>query len=119
MALQLPALVGPVMAGHDAVLALLAGTVGGLRDIWEATSFEIERLQAAEACVAEEQAGLASRVAPSWHLSFTPTATPPEKLSAKDKVAMDSSGVSPRCHAYAEFRTARVFDLTGLCRASG
>ena len=68
------------------VIASLAGTVGELRDVWEATSFEIERLQAAEACVNEEQAGLASRAAPSWHLSFTPTPTLPEKLSPADKV---------------------------------
>ena len=70
------------------VLAMLAGTVGELRDVWEATSFQIERLQAAEACVNEEQAGLASRVAPSWQLSFTPRPTPPEKLTAADKVEL-------------------------------
>ena len=65
---------------------MLAGTVGELRDVWEATSFQIERLQAAEACVNEEQASLASSIAPSWHLSFTPRPTPPEKLTASDKV---------------------------------
>ena len=74
-------------------IVLLTGTVSELRDVWEATSFQIERLQAAEACVAEEQAGLASRVAPSWHLSFTPTATPPEKLSAADKVILSPQQV--------------------------
>jgi hypothetical protein len=67
-------------------LLTLAGTVGELRDVWEATSFQIERLQATEACVNEEQAGLAKRTAPSWHLSFTPRSTPPEKLTAADKV---------------------------------
>ena len=72
---------------HKARIALLTGTVGEFRDVWEETSFVIERLQAAEACVDEEQAGLSSRVAPSWHLSFTPTPTPPHKLSATDKVA--------------------------------
>ena len=79
-------LVGESGPKCDAAVALLTGTVGELRDIWEGTSFAIERLQAAEACVDEEQAGLASRVAPSWHLSFTPTPTPPEKLAAADKV---------------------------------
>ena len=67
---------------------MLAGTVGELRDVWEATSFQIERLQATETCVNEEQAGLATRVAPSWHLSFTPRPTPPEKLTAADKVQL-------------------------------
>ncbi len=71
-----------------AAAALLTGTVGELRDVWEGTSFAIERLQAAEACVDEEQAGLASRVAPSWHLSFTPTPTPLQKLAAADKVSV-------------------------------
>lgn len=67
--------------------SLLPGTVAELRDVWEATSFQIERLQAAEANVAEEQAGLASRSAPRWALSFTPQATSPEKMAATDKVS--------------------------------
>ena len=67
-------------------LWLLPGTVAALRDVWEATSFQIERLQAAEATVAEEQAGQASRTAPKWSLSFTPQATAPEKMAATDKV---------------------------------
>ena len=66
----------------------MAGTVAALRDIWESTSFQIERLQAAEANVAEEQAGQASRTAPMWNLTFTPQATSPEKLAATDKVGI-------------------------------
>jgi phosphoribosylformylglycinamidine synthase len=55
--------------------------------VWEQTSFRLERLQAAEATVAEEQAGLAARTAPQWRLTYTPEWTPPEQLAAQDKVA--------------------------------
>ncbi len=50
--------------------------------MWEATSFQLERLQAAEECVEAEQAGLASRTAPRWALSFTPQWTPGSKMNA-------------------------------------
>ncbi len=67
--------------GHVAV----HGTTAGLRDVWEATSFELEKRQAAEECVAQEQAGLATRQAPVWKLPFTPTWTPDEVMTATDK----------------------------------
>ena len=54
--------------------------------MWEETGFRLERLQAAEATVAEEQGGLAARTAPQWRLPFTPEWTPPEKLAAQNKV---------------------------------
>lgn len=73
----------------------LAGTVAELRDVWEASSFQIERLQAAEASVAEEQRGLASRSAPRWALSFTPQPTAPEKMAATDKVGLAMTGGTP------------------------
>lgn len=56
------------------------------RDVWESTSFALERLQAAEGCVAQEQAGLASRTAPKWVLPFTPSFTPADRMSNSDKV---------------------------------
>jgi len=43
-----------------------------LRDIWEATSFELEKLQTNVECVKEEQKGLALREIPNWKLTFTP-----------------------------------------------
>jgi len=45
-----------------------------LRDIWEATSFELERLQCNPICVAQEQAGMKERGSPPLKLTFTPTA---------------------------------------------
>lgn len=64
---------------------VVASSTPELRDIWEATSFQLERLQAAEELVAEEQAGLASRTTPRWNLSYTPAWTPGDKLSATNK----------------------------------
>jgi hypothetical protein len=63
-----------------------AGTTPELRDVWEQTSFRLERLQAAGATVAVEQAGLAARTAPQWRLTYTPEWTPPDKLAAQNKV---------------------------------
>lgn len=66
--------------------AAVSGNTAALRDIWEETSFALERLQAAEECVDQEQAGLKSRTAPKWVLPFTPTFTPAEQMSSTDKV---------------------------------
>lgn len=65
-------------------------TTAGLRDMWEETSFTLERLQRLESCVRAEQDGLRSRTVPSWHLSFAPTRTSEEFLNAscKPKVAI-------------------------------
>uniref|UniRef100_A0A8C5DK69 Phosphoribosylformylglycinamidine synthase n=1 Tax=Gouania willdenowi TaxID=441366 RepID=A0A8C5DK69_GOUWI len=41
-----------------------------LRALWEATSFQLERLQANELCVIEEEEGLAHRMQPFFKLTF-------------------------------------------------
>ncbi|XP_072040908.1 phosphoribosylformylglycinamidine synthase-like [Amphiura filiformis] len=43
-----------------------------MRDIWEETSFRLERHQANPERVAEEESGLANRVAPPYKLTFDP-----------------------------------------------
>ncbi len=43
-----------------------------MRDIWEETSFRLERHQANPECVAEEESGLATRLAPPYKLTFDP-----------------------------------------------
>ena len=43
-----------------------------LRDVWEATSFQLARLQSNPRCVENEQEGLKFRSAPQYHLSFSP-----------------------------------------------
>lgn len=50
-----------------------------LRELWESTSFQLERLQASLPCVEEEEAGLASRTAPCYKLTFDPEQTPSAK----------------------------------------
>jgi phosphoribosylformylglycinamidine synthase len=51
---------------------VLEDDVPALRDLWEATSFALDRLQADPAHVDAEQAGLHRRVAPPFGLTFTP-----------------------------------------------
>ncbi|KAL2621011.1 hypothetical protein R1flu_001216 [Riccia fluitans] len=61
-----------------------------LRDLWEETSFTLEKLQRLESCVEQEQQGLKDRRTPAWNLSFTPTRTDEKYLSNtfKPKVAI-------------------------------
>lgn len=61
-----------------------------LRDMWEETSFQLEKLQRLASCVDLEKDGLKNRQEPSWSLSFTPTATDDKYLTAtsKPKVAV-------------------------------
>ena len=65
---------------------VLKGNTAALRDVWEETSFVLERLQSTEDCVDAEQSSLKTRVGHTWVLPFTPSFTPKEKLAASDKV---------------------------------
>jgi phosphoribosylformylglycinamidine synthase len=56
-----------------------------LRDVWEATSFELEKRQRNPDCVIEEEEGLKHRKAPSWNLTFEPSPTSPEILKEELK----------------------------------
>lgn len=49
-----------------------------LRDVWEATSFQLERLQTNPRCVVEEEAGLRGRKAPPYKINFEPS--PPKAV---------------------------------------
>ncbi|CAM9493571.1 unnamed protein product [Chrysoparadoxa australica] len=60
---------------------VVKGTCSELRDVWEATSFELEKHQTNPACVAEEQASLSKRSGPSYELSYVPHATPISQMS--------------------------------------
>ncbi len=64
---------------------VLREDVRDLRDLWEETSFELDRLQADPACVAQERAGLWERTGPRYAVSFTPRPTPPAVLEGQDK----------------------------------
>ncbi|CAM9146490.1 unnamed protein product [Scytosiphon promiscuus] len=55
----------------------VTGTTAGLRGVWEATSFQLERLQCDPACVEQEaSSSMASRTGPDYKLTFVPEATP-------------------------------------------
>ena len=41
-----------------------------LRDIWEETSFQLERYQTDDDCVQQEQNGLKERLEPPYHVPF-------------------------------------------------
>ncbi|MGM0668198.1 MAG: phosphoribosylformylglycinamidine synthase [Gemmatimonadota bacterium] len=61
-----------------------------LRDIWEETSYQLERLQANPELVEEERRDLRDRKGPTFHVPFTVQPTAPEILarSAKPMVAV-------------------------------
>ncbi|KAK3031918.1 hypothetical protein RJ639_036714 [Escallonia herrerae] len=68
----------------------LTGRTSHLRDMWEETSFQLDKLQRLASCVELEKEGLKDRHEPSWALSFTPKFTDEKLLSAisKPKVAV-------------------------------
>lgn len=61
-----------------------------LRDVWESTSFQLEKRQRDPACVVQEVAGLKSRQAPQWNLTYTPELTSPSIMESttKHKIAI-------------------------------
>lgn len=61
-----------------------------VRDMWEDTSFQLEKLQRLASCVELEKEGLKFRHEPSWKLSFTPSFTDEKymKATSKPKVAV-------------------------------
>ncbi|KAA8498449.1 putative phosphoribosylformylglycinamidine synthase, chloroplastic/mitochondrial [Porphyridium purpureum] len=75
-------------ADESVSAALFRGDVRKLRDTWEATSFELEKMQAEEHCVASEQALLQTQAAaaiPRYQFSMTPRRTPSDVMGAPSK----------------------------------
>lgn len=56
-----------------------------LRQIWEETSYQIERLQINPDCADEEKKNIFLRTGPSYHLSFKPEPTSADILARTDK----------------------------------
>lgn len=52
--------------------AVVEGPTAEFRDVWEATSFALERLQAAPEVSQMEREGLRFRVPPQWRMSYVP-----------------------------------------------
>ena len=61
-----------------------------LRDIWQQTSFELDKLQANPACAVAERKVNCDRKGPDYQLTFKPVSTPDKKMKAgnKPKVAI-------------------------------
>lgn len=61
-----------------------------LRQVWEETSYRLDRLQTDPGCADEERKNIFERTVPCFELTFTPGETPLEilKRSAKPKVAI-------------------------------
>ena len=70
--------------------SVLEADMRDLRDTWEATSFQLDALQANPACVTQERDGLRERLAPTYHVPWEMAPTAPEILvrAAKPKVAI-------------------------------
>ncbi len=56
-----------------------------LRDLWEETSFRLDRQQANPGCVEQERTCLRERTSPRFTLHFTPTPTPLALLASRVK----------------------------------
>lgn len=69
------------MDGQEVLRELLPD----LRAVWEDTSFQLERLQANEICVNQEEDGLAKRTQPYFKLTFDPCEIPGLTQSGKIK----------------------------------
>ena len=67
---------------------VLEDDVCDLRDLWEETSYQLERLQADPDCADQERLGLRLRTGPSYEVPFTFEATSPEILESKRKPAV-------------------------------
>ncbi len=90
-------------------------TISNLRVLWESTSARIEELQTNSACAEEEHCGHQTALpgldaAPSYRLSFAPTATSPEILNVSDK---------PRVAILREEGTNGDREMQAACAAAG
>ena len=79
-------LVEPSVRIYQGANEVLNADMRDLRDVWEATSFEIDRLQANPDYVSQEKSGLRSRSAPPFKLTYTAKPTAPAVLAAADKI---------------------------------
>jgi len=66
--------------GHD-----LNFDMQELRQLWEETSYQLERLQANPVCVEEEKNNIFERSGPKYKLTYEPKPTAPEILQAENK----------------------------------
>jgi phosphoribosylformylglycinamidine synthase len=64
---------------------VLAESMQELRQVWEETSFQLERLQMNPDCAVEEKQNIYDRQGPQYFIGFTPRETSQEVLESPDK----------------------------------
>jgi phosphoribosylformylglycinamidine synthase len=88
--------IGKVFAGDSIKIAVgdaapcIDNKMTVLRDVWEATSFQLEYRQRNPECVVQEEKGLKLRQTPQWKLTFEPKPTDASIMGSdkKHKVAI-------------------------------
>jgi len=70
-----------LLTSHFSLLTLLDEDMRVLRDIWEETSYQLDRLQANPECVEEERRNNFDRKGPNYILSFNPENPPSPHFS--------------------------------------
>ena len=86
-------IIGKVTSSPDIQISVnnqrvLKSPMPELRDLWEATSFQLERQQTNLSCVAQEETSLHARTGPKFTVPFAPMPTPPAILNASSKPAV-------------------------------
>lgn len=84
--------IGTASAGGDSIKIAVGASapcidekMTVLRDLWEETSFHLEKRQRNPECVVQEEAGLKLRKAPEWKLTYTPAPTDAAIMNAPNK----------------------------------
>ncbi|MHB1227605.1 MAG: phosphoribosylformylglycinamidine synthase [Desulfurivibrionaceae bacterium] len=73
-----------IRISHNGTI-VLAEDMRVLRQWWEETSYQLERLQIKPGCADEEKQNIYDRKGPAYQLSFTPEKTAPEVLAKTNK----------------------------------
>ena len=84
--------IGTAFAGGDSIKIAIGASspcinekMTVLRDLWESTSFHLEKRQRNVECVVQEEAGLKLRKAPQWKLTYTPELTDTSIMNSSNK----------------------------------
>uniref|UniRef100_I3J3D9 Phosphoribosylformylglycinamidine synthase n=1 Tax=Oreochromis niloticus TaxID=8128 RepID=I3J3D9_ORENI len=92
-----------------------------LRAIWEDTSFQLERLQANELCIKQEEEGLSKRTQPYFKLTFNPSEMPTISQPARVAVVREEGSNGDREMSVSLYTAGfEVWDVTmqDLCTGS-
>uniref|UniRef100_M4AAV8 Phosphoribosylformylglycinamidine synthase n=1 Tax=Xiphophorus maculatus TaxID=8083 RepID=M4AAV8_XIPMA len=99
---------------------VLSESLPVLRAVWEATSFQLERLQADEQCVKQEEEGLSKRTQPYFNLTFDPSEIPTAGLPRVAVIREEGSNGDREMSVSLFMAGFEVWDVTmqDLCSGS-